>query len=142
MGMSASLSLYLLAQVRTRGYECEVSRCVVRLWFLTHMALCISCENIQLPIVTNGQAADGHELHRSVAKLTASARTCRPCALFLDAISGIRLKGIRHDAVRLFSWASVAAGDPVGLSRVFVRVGDKAGRFVNVHAGPGASPDA
>ncbi|EOO00571.1 putative heterokaryon incompatibility protein [Phaeoacremonium minimum UCRPA7] len=100
------------------------------------MALCISCENIQLPIVTNGQAADGHELHRSVAKLTASARTCRLCALFLDAISGTRLKGIRHDAVRLFPWASDAAGDPVGLSRVFVRVGDKVGRFVNVHAEP------
>ncbi|KAH8892564.1 HET-domain-containing protein [Thozetella sp. PMI_491] len=100
------------------------------------MALCVACENLEFTIVTSGQTTEGQKLHRSVARLAASARTCRLCALFLDAISSIRLKGIRNDVVRLFSWASDAQGDPIGMSRVFLRVGDKVGRYVDVFAEP------
>lgn len=49
------------------------------------------------------------------------------------------MKGLKDDAVCLFPWASDKAGDPVGMSRMFVSLGvsGHVGRFVDIFADHG-----
>ncbi|CZR61871.1 uncharacterized protein PAC_11768 [Phialocephala subalpina] len=48
------------------------------------------------------------------------------------------LKGLKNGTVRLHTWASDAQGDPMGTPRVFVRIGDTVGRFIDVFATQGS----
>lgn len=96
--------------------------------------LCLTCENLVLPIVTSGQASKGVKLFASYRQLNTSAKTCPLCRLIYTSLQDVRLKGLKRNDIRLFSWASDALGDPIGMSRVFVRIGKEDGRFIDVFA--------
>jgi len=95
--------------------------------------LCLTCENLKLPIVTSGQASKGVKLFATYRQLSASAKTCSLCHLIYTSLQDVRLKGLKRNDIQLFSWASDALGDPIGMSRIFVRIGKEAGRFIDVY---------
>lgn len=101
------------------------------------MPLCANCERLYIPIVSSGQAFEGSELAPNIHALQLSAKTCQLCNLFCHSLESVKLKGIKNGALKLFSWGSDAQGDPIGLSRIFVRIGDHVGRFVDVFTEPG-----
>lgn len=96
--------------------------------------LCLTCENLDLPIVTSSQASKGFKLFASYRNLVASAKTCVLCHLIYISLQDFRLKGLKRTDIQLFSWASDALGDPIGMSRIFIRVGKESGRFIDVFA--------
>ena len=96
--------------------------------------LCLACENLNLPIVTSGQASKGVKLFASYSQLSASAKSCSLCHLIFTSLQDIRLKGLKRNEIQLFSWGSDALGDPIGMSRIFVRIGKEAGRFIDIFA--------
>lgn len=101
------------------------------------MPLCANCERLYIPMVSSGQAFEGSELAPNIHALQLSAKTCQLCNLFCHSLESVKLKGIKNGALKLFSWGSDAQGDPIGLSRIFVRIGDHVGRFVDVFTEPG-----
>jgi hypothetical protein len=101
------------------------------------MVLCYTCERLEFPIVSSGQSLESVRLSSKLESLKSSAKTCELCNLFCSALADVRVKGIKNDAIRLHVWASGAQGDPVGMSRVFVKIGDSVGRFVDVFAEQG-----
>ena len=101
------------------------------------MVLCYTCERLHLPVVPSGQSSQGVRLFSSLHALKTSAKTCNFCYLFLSALDNVRIKGIKNGAIKLHTWASDAQGDPVGTSRVFIKIGDTVGRFVDVYAEQG-----
>jgi hypothetical protein len=103
------------------------------------MVLCYNCEKLQFPIVASGQSSEGSRLSANLQSLKKSAKNCDLCNLFLTALASIRTKGIKNGVIKLHTWASTAQGDPIGMSRVFVKVGDTTGRFIDVFAEQGMS---
>jgi|SRR6266536_2466881 len=101
------------------------------------MVLCNICEKLEFPIVSSGQSSEGVRLFATLQALTRSAKTCDLCNLFLSALADVRRKGIKKGAIQLHTWASNAQGNPIGMSRVFVKIGDVVGRFVDVFAEQG-----
>ena len=101
------------------------------------MPLCANCEKLQVPIVSSGQVSEGSELAPNIRALRLAAKTCQLCNLFCHSLENLKLKGLKNGAIKLFSWSSDLQGDPTGLSRMFVRVGDHVGRFVDVFTEPG-----
>jgi len=99
--------------------------------------LCQICEKLQFPIVSSGQSSEGVRLFASLQALKNSAKTCSLCSLFLSALATVRIKGIKNGTIHLHTWASDAQGDPIGMSRVFVKVGESVGRYVDVFAEEG-----
>ena len=98
------------------------------------MPLCYTCEKLQLPMVSSGLASAGVRLFPALQALKSSAKTCDLCNLSLSALSDVRVKGIKNGSIQLHTWASDATGDPTGTSRVFVKIGDTIGRFIDVFA--------
>lgn len=103
------------------------------------MALCHICEKLQLSIVSSGQSSEGVRLFATLQALKKSAKTCNLCNLFLSALSNVRIKGIKNGSIQLHTWASDAQGDPIGMSRVFVKIGNSVGRFIDVFAEQGTT---
>lgn len=97
------------------------------------MPLCHHCAKLYLPFISNGLASGGYQLASNLRALTVSANTCPLCSLFVNSVESVRVKGIRKGAIKIFTWSSNGQADPVGVSRVFVRVGDTVGRFVDVY---------
>jgi hypothetical protein len=98
------------------------------------MVLCYTCERLGLPTVSSGQSLESVQLSSKLESLKRSAKTCELCNLFCFALADVRVKGIKNDAIRLHTWASGAQGDPVGISRVVIKIGDSVGRFIDVFA--------
>jgi len=101
------------------------------------MPLCANCERLYIPIVSSGQASEGFQLAPNIRALRLSAKTCQLCNLFCQSLESIKPKGIQNGVIQLFSWGSNSQGDPIGLSRMVVQVGDIVGRFVDVFTDPG-----
>ena len=110
--------------------------------FISKM-LCVSCERINLPLVVLGQSSKGTQLFSSargsrragslIDQLSASAKTCSLCNLILETLqTTVRTKGMNFDTMHLFTWASPEEGDPVGISRIFLRLGKEVGKFIDV----------
>jgi hypothetical protein len=97
------------------------------------MPICHHCAKLYLPLISSGLSSEGYQLASNLRGLMVSANTCPLCHLFLKSLENVRIKGIRNGIIKIFSWSSIAQGDPVGVSRVFVRVGDTVGRFVDVY---------
>ena len=100
----------------------------------TPSMLCYSCESLVIPIVASGQTLTGVKFSPSLRGLSVSAKTCSLCHLVHTTLQDVRTKGIKNDAIQLFSWASDAQGDPIGMSRVVVMIGKDASRFIDVYA--------
>ena len=98
------------------------------------MVLCFICERLKFPIVTRGQSSEAVRFCSSFQSLQRSAKNCDLCHLFEHALSDIRMKGIKNNSISFHTWGSDVEGDPVGMSRVFVKVGETVGRFVDVFA--------
>ena len=98
--------------------------------------LCYTCESLVIPIVNSGHASVGIRLSSSLRQLKQSAKSCSSCALSCNTLESVRIKGVNNDVIGLFQWASDAVGDPFGMSRGFVQIGEKVGLFLDVFAEP------
>lgn len=80
--------------------------------------LCLTCENnLHLPDVASGQASKGVILFASHRNLVVSAKNLLACNVIYTSLRDFRLKGLKKNDIRLFSWASDALSDPFGISR-------------------------
>jgi hypothetical protein len=105
------------------------------------MVLCYVCEKLHFPIVSDGQSSESVRLFPTLRALKTSAKNCDLCNLFYSALADVRTKGIKNGTIQLHAWGSDAQGDPIGMSRVFVKIGDTIGRFIDVFAEQGITFD-
>jgi hypothetical protein len=87
--------------------------------------------------MSTSRSSEGIPLRFNLKSLKKSANYCDLCNLFSVALADVSVQGIKHGSIQLYPWASDAEGDPIGMSRVFVKIGEVVGRFVDVSAEPG-----